>query len=590
MNSPTPLIIPTQLAAKLKLQALKEKLPINYYIDEYRARHTEPKSDKTPIQEAEPEPTRTLPTAGSIQLNAQQQLAVDMALSGQSFCLIGPAGTGKTATTNTIVNQLLARQKLAPINQTTKVFRASDFGIVGCAYTRRARDNLARNSPAWLPTSTLHNLIEFAPVKTAGVAANGDIKNSMIFEPQRHRTNPLPIGLAYLIIDEASMVSTDLYDQVMNAIHPMSRLVVIFIGDLAQLPPVFGHAILGFKLNELPVVELTQVYRQKDGEILDFATRVRRGEVYKSHEFSGAFFNNPRLHIYTSKIVETVERRTYLGGVKVQELIHTGQVDPEKGDLILCPYNKSFGTIELNNWAADYYDQRDGRVIHTILAGFQKKYFAVGDKILVDKQDALILSIEPNRKYTGRIPPPPSRLVNRWGAERKTKYQVLSEEEKLHLASSNKDEDLEYLESFFTSADEILDREERGTNQASHVIQYQYIDSGIIGTLSSTGEVNTLELSYCISVHKSQGSQAPTVVLFLSRHHKRLQCRELLYTAATRAINKLVIYADPDSINKCIRTPIVKGDTIAEKAEFFKGIQREKQAEADLDLDLENVD
>jgi exodeoxyribonuclease V alpha subunit len=599
MNNPTPtitnIIIPTQIAAQLKIRAFKEKKPTNFYLDQYRAELAAKAfpSIQNPIaatisESQENDSPRTLLSASEIVLNEQQQAAVNMALSGQSFCLIGPAGTGKTATVNTVINRLISGHKIPTIGETTKVFRASNYGIVGCAFTRRARDNLQRNSPEALPCSTLHNLIEFAPVKKPTINAKGDPATTMVFEPQRHKDNPLPINLTYLIIDEASMVSTDLYEQVMDAIHPMSKLIIILIGDLAQLPPVFGHAILGFKLLEWPVVELTKVYRQKDGEILDFATQVRQGIEYKSHEFKGAFFNNPRLHIYTSKQVESVERRTYLGGLKIQELIHTGQVDPEKGDLILCPYNKQFGTIELNNWAADYYDQRDSRLVYTVVAGYQKKHFAVGDKILVDKQDALILSIEPNVGYTGRIPPSPSKRISRWGSERAKKYlpphllnaDPMSEEDELSFEE-------DHMAGFMGTLEEALAEQEKGTNQASHIIQFQYIDSGAIGNLKTTGEINNLELSYCISVHKSQGSQASTVVLFLSRHHKRLQCRELLYTAATRAINKLIIYADPDSINKCIRTPIVRGDSLADKAEYFKGIQKERQAKEKAQADFE---
>lgn len=589
-NQPSipPIIIPTQLVAKLKLQAIKEKLPSDHYLNLYRETlrqkaveaNIQPPTTSLDLQPEfvppEEHQKRVLQTADAISLNEEQQEAVRLALEGRSFCLIGPAGTGKTSTVNRIITTLRDSGRISAIGETTRVLKASDLSMVGCAYTRRAKDNLARNSPKELPTATLHSLIEFAPKKVTKEVPNdkGELvwKESMIFEPTRNKDNPLPVNLQLIIIDEASMVSTELWNQVMDAIHPLSKIQFIFLGDLAQLPPVFGHAILGFKLLEIPVVELKKVYRQKDGEILDFATQVRQGITYKPSEFSKPWCNNERLHIYTSKQVESEERRTYLAGHKIQELIHTGQVNPEAGDFILCPYNKGFGNLELNKWAADYYDQRDGRKLYTILAGFQKRFFAVGDKVLVDKKDAVILAIDINPRYTGPIPPLPSNSINRWGVARHGKY--MKAENILDVPSVLGEDDFNNHMSNFEDA---IENQEQGQNAASHIVTYQMIDDQTTGKLQSTGEINQLELSYCISVHKSQGSQADVVVLFISRLHRRLQCREILYTAATRAINKLLIFADPDSINKCIRTPIIKGDTIQEKAEYFKGVAREKQ-------------
>jgi exodeoxyribonuclease V alpha subunit len=589
MNSPNPspplVIIPTQIAAQLKLKAIKEKLPTNHYLEIYRAEKqreameisgaqvagTQTNIAITAITSSEnPDGLHKLLAAADIPLNENQMRAVELAVDGQSFCLIGPAGTGKTSTVNRIIRELIASNRVKPIGETCKAFRAQDFAMVGCAYTRRARDNLARNSPPQLVTSTLHNLIEFAPTKKTELLPEGGFKEKIVFEPARDKSNPLPVNLQIIIIDEASMVSTELFDQVLDAIHPMSRVMFIFLGDLAQLPPVFGHAILGFKLLQLPVVELTKVYRQKDGEILDFATQVRQGIQYKDKDFKSAFFNNPRLTVYNSKTVETVERRTFLAGHKIQELIHTGQVDPESGDFILCPYNKQFGTIELNNWAADYYDQRDARKLFTIVAGYQKKHFAIGDKVLIDKRDALIIGIDPNPAYSGRIPPMPSATINRWGVTRHGKYMSDGPQEQA-------EDEEDYFNSHMGSLEDALENQEKGSQQASHIITYQLVDTGVVGKVKTTGDINAMELAYCLSVHKSQGSQANTVVIFLSRHHRRLQCRELLYTAATRAINKLLIFADPDSINKCIRTPIIKGDSLEEKAEYFKGLARERQ-------------
>jgi ATP-dependent exoDNAse (exonuclease V) alpha subunit len=69
-------------------------------------------------------------------------------------------------------------------------------------------------------------------------------------------------------------------------------------------------------------------------------------------------------------------------------------------------------------------------------------------------------------------------------------------------------------------------------------------------------------------------------------HHKHnvLMCRELLYTAITRAREELVIICEPTHFQKAVETQRIKGNTLAEKAEFFKG----KQATMDAMMESSN--
>lgn len=84
----------------------------------------------------------------------------------------------------------------------------------------------------------------------------------MRFEPQRNKINPLPRELTTIIIEESSMVGTELFQLLLDAIPEGHQVQLIFLGDINQLSPVFGDAILGYKLIELPAIVLTQVYRQ----------------------------------------------------------------------------------------------------------------------------------------------------------------------------------------------------------------------------------------------------------------------------------------------------------------------------------------
>lgn len=63
-----------------------------------------------------------------------------------------------------------------------------------------------------------------------------------------------------------------------------------------------------------------------------------------------------------------------------------------------------------------------------------------------------------------------------------------------------------------------------------------------------------LTLAYCISIHKSQGSEFPIVILPMVQQYSRMFARNLLYTALTRAKEKLILLGEPEAYAKCIQT------------------------------------
>jgi exodeoxyribonuclease V alpha subunit len=74
------------------------------------------------------------------------------------------------------------------------------------------------------------------------------------------------------------MVDVPLFDKLMDACPHKPQL--IFLGDIQQLPPVFGSSILGFKMLELPIIELTEVYRQaRNSPIIDLAWKLLEGNA-----------------------------------------------------------------------------------------------------------------------------------------------------------------------------------------------------------------------------------------------------------------------------------------------------------------------
>ena len=85
--------------------------------------------------------------------------------------------------------------------------------------------------------------------------------------------------------------------------------------------------------------------------------------------------------------------------------------------------------------------------------------------------------------------------------------------------------------------------------------------------------MNTLSLGYVLTVHKAQGSEWRKVFLTTHQSHNTMIQRELLYTGVTRAREELYIICEPDHFTKGILSQRIKGETLAEKAEYFKGKQ-----------------
>ena len=106
-------------------------------------------------------------------------------------------------------------------------------------------------------------------------------------------------------------------------------------------------------------------------------------------------------------------------------------------------------------------------------------------------------------------------------------------------------------------------------------------------TISEAGDFGDLELNYCTTVHKSQGSEWRKVWLILHRSHATMLNRELLYTGMTRAAEKLtVLYSripgpirDNSTINKAIQRAKLDGLSWQDKAEYFLSKRAQKRAE-----------
>jgi exodeoxyribonuclease V alpha subunit len=501
-----------------------------------------------------------------ITLNEKQQEFVKTASLGKSCVLIGAAGTGKT-TCQRAVTQTLIHSGIAGILSAEghKHLISDTPGIVICAYTRRAVANIRRNMPEDLQNNciTIHKLLEYQPVYYEVMdEATGESKTTMKFEATRNIHRPLPPSIKVIIFEEGSMIGTDLHQEVINACP--HNVQFIYLGDIQQLPPVFGPAILGFKLLELPVVELTEVYRQAlESPIISLAHRILSGKALSVKEFpSWKKENQLTIHPWKKKISPDAAVIT-LGAV-FKQFEDKGLYNADE-DIILIPFNKACGTDELNKIIANHLARKRNETTWQIIAGFNKIHLSVGDRILYEKEDATILKIEKNLSYAGAQPIQESKTLDYNGFD-----PVIHERED----GETSDDEMDFILAQTAASDEKGDR----VRKASHKVTILLTDSEQEVTVDTASELNSLLLGYALTVHKSQGSEWRKVFFCLHQSHATMIQRELLYTAVTRAREELYIICEPESFEKGILSQRVKGDTLAEKAEYFKG-KLDKQQE-----------
>jgi len=510
------------------------------------------------------------PTLADITLNEKQQEAVDLALAGESFVLTGAAGTGKTLAVNAIAAARMSKNKdLNPNPLPIATFRNPKGGvndqeakpaIAFVAFTNRAVNNMANNlrklSPELMDDlysnfMTIHKLIEVAPEYYFDAE---DQRDKMRFVPRRDSLNRLPIKT--LIIEEASMVDLTLWDKLFAALEPGTQ--IILLGDLNQLPPVFGASILNYGLITLPIVELTHVYRQAlDSPIIRQMHRVLAGKspVSDTEDFT----------VVTGKADKPVgpDRMGLAVASMMNKLYDVGKYSPSQ-DIILTPFNKNgCGTIMINKLISSWLDRKaealgSPNIVYEINSGIMKHYYAVGDIVYdaASKMQGTITRIHNNGNYYGTATQPASKDLSRFGILTGAAQEASLEEEYACTVF-----DIDAL------ANSSMTEAEQKVLSASHVITIRLEDEEIVER-SSVGDVNGLDFGYALTTHKAQGCEWDNVFVVIHDSHF-LANREWLYTSGTRAKVSCTIMARADTLDKVVKRQRIKGDTLEAKVQAF---------------------
>ena len=353
-----------------------------------------------------------------------QQAAINQAMESKIMVLTGGPGTGKTTTTQGIIEAFKARGKQ----------------ILLAAPTGRAAKRMTEATG--MEAKTIHRLLEYNPMDGY----------------KRNDENTLEGDV--LIVDECSMIDIMLFYNLMKAIPANMRLILV--GDIDQLPSVGAGNVLRDIIDsrQIPVVRLTRIFRQAQ------SSRI----VMNAHAINAGHFPNISNGRQTDFFFIKAEDADSIPGLIVS--------------LVRDRLSRAYG-----------YNPKEIQV----LTPMQRGNTGAGN-MNIELQSAL----NPN-----------GDALTRGG-------YTFRRGDKVMQIRNNYDKNVFNGDIGFITA---VDTNERTLSVVydGRVVEYDVT------------ELDEITLAYAITIHKSQGSEFPIVVMPVTMKHYVMLQRNLIYTGITRA-------------------------------------------------------
>lgn len=520
----------------------------------------------------------------------ESQLAAIEGISGQKYaCLTGSAGTGKTTVTKAIVERI--RSGLDAINMAEywkKGYQAEDDeeyeipqnlvpAVAMCAFTGKASQQIKRNFPrSWHGNiMTIHRMLGYFPEWYDDFdAKTNEMVKKVRFIPAYTAENKLPWKV--IVIDEAGMLSVDLWHTLWAAVP--DDCVVIMIGDINQLPPTHGKSIFGFGMVNWPTWELTTIHRQEgaNNSIVDNAWRIINGKSPVSDDTSKPDWKFVMMELSHEPSKAAKQVRAFLKTNRDRGIYD------EMRDVVITPINAyepgvsgyHLGQAPLNDDLTLMFHDNERRYL--IDAGRDRRRFAVGDRVMVTKNDheaeltngmmGEIIEIAENGAWSGDR--------RRYG--RLPDLQQYMEEDLSDGEDENITFDLSALSASIEDAVKKGDKDSSPRGPSSHIVTVRF-NAGTAAQkdvfFSTLSEISSLVIAYAVTCHKMQGGEAPLIIVIAHGAHKSMLYREWLYTAVTRAQEKCILLYTGLGLTSCLNKQSIKGSTLKAKVESFNKLQ-----------------
>ena len=324
---------------------------------------------------------------------------------------------------------------------------------------------------------------------------NGAVEEGKQAGFERNEENPLEADV--IIIDEMSMVDIYLFKALLEAITVGTRLIMV--GDVDQLPSVGPGQILQDLIDSksFPVIMLKKIFRQAgESDIVVNAHKINRGESIDLNNKSRDFFFLERsdVNVIYKHMIQLIREKL------------PPYVDATPYDIqVLTPMKKgNLGAVALNGILQEYLNPPSP----------SKKECSMGERLF--REGDKVMQIKNNYQIAWEI-------VSKYGIPIDKGMGVFN-------------------------GDMGIVRE---INHTAQLLTVEYDEHKRIEYPFSS--LDEIELAYAVTIHKSQGSEYPAVLLPLLTGPKMLFNRNLLYTAVTRARKCVTILGSRETIEEMIR-------------------------------------
>jgi exodeoxyribonuclease V alpha subunit len=389
-----------------------------------------------------------------ITLARQQAQAVTLALAGKVSVITGGPGVGKTTIVRGVVS-ILARKGVR---------------VALAAPTGRAAKRLS--DQAGMPASTLHRLLEWRPAE-GGFARNA--------------TRVLECDL--LVVDEASMLDVRLAADLLAALAPATRLVLV--GDVDQLPSVGPGRILRDIIDSgaVPTVRLTEIFRQAAASlIVTNAHRIHDGEMPELG--APAPGGEDRRDFFFLEEDDPAKAATLVRDLVTTRLPRRYGLQPFDIQVLAPMHRGELGAGNLNQLLQE--------ALTAGAPGIQRgaRQYRVGDKVMQVRND--------------------------------------------------------YDKEVWNGDIGVIVRAEVSDGAGALTVRFEERD-GDREIEYDSDELDALALAYAATVHKSQGSEYAAVVVPVHTQHFVMLQRNLLYTAVTRGKRLVVLVGSRKALGIAVR-------------------------------------
>ena len=385
--------------------------------------------------------------------------------------------------------------KSSLLKSVVKAMQANDFTIAQCALSGKAADNLTKVTG--LEGMTIHRLLQFAPSQDSMFRYN--------------KANPLPYDV--IILDEISMVNVRLFYDLVSAIKDGAKLIMV--GDSGQLDSI-GIGVMSGILESgvIPTTTLTEIHRQaEESAVISHSISYRKGTMPSEVNQEGTFLCGTKRDLVYRLLAN--EKDIDVNGNTHDNLIPNA----------VTFFQKALGKYSIKDIQIITQTTRNCNVLNAMCQ-------QIANPKNRDKKEIVMGS---SNKDDGYILREGDKVINVTNNRRT-------------VSADNKSTIMPIYNGNTGIIESITEQSDGKDKYTEVIINFD----GIGRVLLVDSDIMSIRLGYAITVHKSQGSTIPCVIVVLPFQYL-LNSRELVYTAITRTSELCFVISSYDTLSKAIR-------------------------------------